>query len=143
MEFNILTVCYLIASVTFILGLKMLSNPATARRGNTIAATGMTIGIFATIFLYRDETGSRLHNYAWIFTGLIFGSVVGTLMAKKVKMTAMPEMVSLFNGMGGACAALISAAEFYHIYRTHLNSPSTPFSELLPVGYFIIIAAGA
>ena len=143
MEFHILTICYLVASVTFILGLKMLSNPASARRGNLVAAVGMTLAIFATIFLYRDETGSRLHNYAWIFTGLIIGTVVGTLMAKKVKMTAMPEMVSLFNGMGGACAALISAAEFYHIYRLNKDAESTPFADLLPLGFYITIAAGA
>jgi H+-translocating NAD(P) transhydrogenase subunit beta len=143
MELNILTVCYLIASITFILGLKMLSNPATARRGNLIAAFGMTLAIFGTIFLYKDETGSRLHNYAWIFVAIIIGTVVGTLMAKKVKMTAMPEMVSLFNGMGGACAALISAAEFYHIYKLHEGSPATPFADLAPVGYYITIAAGA
>jgi len=143
MELNILTVCYLIASVTFILGLKMLSNPASARRGNLIAAAGMTMAIFGTIFLYRDETGSRLHNYVWIFAGIIIGTVMGTLMAKKVKMTAMPEMVSLFNGMGGACAALISAAEFYHIYKANEGASSTPFSEFAPAGYFITIAAGA
>jgi NAD(P) transhydrogenase subunit beta len=143
MELNILTLCYLIASVTFILGLKMLSNPASARRGNLIAAAGMTIAIFGTIFLYRDGTNARLHNYVWIFAGIVIGTVVGTLMAKKVKMTAMPEMVSLFNGMGGACAALISAAEFYHIYKTNEGASSTPFSEFAPAGYFITIAAGA
>jgi NAD(P) transhydrogenase subunit beta len=115
MEVHILTICYLIASVTFILGLKMLSNPATARRGNGIAAVGMTIAIIGTIFLYKDDAGNRLHNYAWIFGGLIVGAVIGTLAAKKVKMTAMPEMVSLFNGMGGACAALISIVEFNHL----------------------------
>jgi NAD(P) transhydrogenase subunit beta len=115
MEFSILTLCYLIGSVTFIIGLKMLSNPATARRGNLIAAAGMTVAIFGTIFLYRDdESGERLHNYGWIFLGLAIGGIVGTLAAKKVKMTAMPEMVSLFNGMGGACAALISLIEFGH-----------------------------
>src|SRR5436190_16912738 len=143
MELNILTVCYLIASVTFILGLKMLSNPASARRGNLIAAGGMTIAIFGTIFLYRDETGSRLHNYVWIFAGIIIGTVMGTLMAKKVKMTAMPEMVSLFNGMGGACAALISAAEFYHIYEANKGIDSKIFSGIVPVGYYITIVAGA
>ncbi len=111
----ILTVCYLIASVTFILGLKMLSNPVTARKGNLVAATGMTIAISGTIFLYRDETGTNLHNLGWIFGGLFIGGVIGTLAAKKVKMTSMPEMVSLFNGMGGACAALISLVEFNHI----------------------------
>lgn len=115
MELNILTICYLIASVTFILGLKMLSNPATARKGNLIAAAGMTIAILGTIFLYKDEEGNALHNYAWIFGGIIIGGIVGVFAAKKVKMTAMPEMVSLFNGMGGACAALISISEFRNI----------------------------
>ncbi|HLY71861.1 MAG TPA: NAD(P)(+) transhydrogenase (Re/Si-specific) subunit beta, partial [Puia sp.] len=114
MGISLLTVCYLIASVTFILGLKMLSNPATARRGNLIAATGMTIAIIGTIFLYEDN-GENLHNYGWIFSGILVGGVVGTLAAKKVKMTAMPEMVSLFNGMGGACAALISISEFHNL----------------------------
>jgi H+-translocating NAD(P) transhydrogenase subunit beta len=143
MEPNILTLCYLIASVTFILGLKMLSNPATARKGNLMAAAGMTIAIIGTIFLYRDETGNKLHNYGWIFGGITIGTVIGTLAAKKVKMTAMPEMVSLFNGMGGACAALISAAEFYHIYRSHRDAGTTPFSDLVTVGYYITIVAGA
>ncbi|MEO7343517.1 MAG: NAD(P)(+) transhydrogenase (Re/Si-specific) subunit beta, partial [Methylotenera sp.] len=142
MELNLLTLCYLIASITFILGLKMLSNPATARRGNLIAAAGMTIAIIGTIFLYEDN-GQPLHNYGWIFGGIIIGSIVGTLAAKKVKMTAMPEMVSLFNGMGGACAALISAAEFYHIYKVHQASPGTAFADLVSVGYYITIVAGA
>ncbi|HEU4469808.1 MAG TPA: NAD(P)(+) transhydrogenase (Re/Si-specific) subunit beta [Flavisolibacter sp.] len=115
MEFSILTVIYLIASITFILGLKMLSHPESARKGNLIAAFGMALAIFGTIFLYEDlKTGEKLRNYGWIFAGLMVGGVIGTLIAKRVKMTAMPEMVSLFNGMGGACAALISIAEFNH-----------------------------
>ncbi|MBL7700761.1 MAG: NAD(P)(+) transhydrogenase (Re/Si-specific) subunit beta [Ferruginibacter sp.] len=113
---NILTLCYLIASVTFIIGLKMLSNPASARKGNLVAAFGMAIAILGTIFLYESE-GEKLHNYAWIFGGLLVGGIIGTLAAKKVKMTAMPEMVSMFNGMGGACAALISIVEFNHLYK--------------------------
>lgn len=117
MEFDILTICYLIGAITFILGLKMLSHPQTARRGNLVAAFGMTLAILGTIFLYRDDEGNRLHNYAWIFTGILIGGIVGTLAAKKVKMTAMPEMVSMFNGMGGACAALISIVEFNHLAR--------------------------
>ncbi len=115
MQLSILTLLYLIASVTFIIGLRMLSHPATARKGNLIAAAGMTLAIFGTIFLYRDENGNKLHNYLFIFAGLILGSLIGTLAAKKVKMTAMPEMVSLFNGMGGACAALIAMIEFNHL----------------------------
>jgi len=117
MGLNILTLCYLIASVTFILGLKMLSNPASARKGNLLAAFGMAIAILGTIFLYTSETGEHLGNYPWIFGGLLVGGIVGTLAAKKVKMTAMPEMVSMFNGMGGACAALISVVEFNHLSK--------------------------
>lgn len=113
MGISLLTVIYILGSLTFIFGLKMLSNPATARRGNLLAAGGMTLAIFGTIFLYQDD-GERLHNYGWIFGGLAIGGIVGTIAAKKVKMTAMPEMVSLFNGMGGACAALISIVEFNH-----------------------------
>jgi H+-translocating NAD(P) transhydrogenase subunit beta len=114
MELSVLTICYLIGSLAFIIGLKMLSNPATARKGNLIAAAGMVIAIAGTIFLYESE-GEKLHNYGWIFGGLLVGTIVGTVAARKVKMTAMPEMVSLFNGMGGACAALISIIEFDHI----------------------------
>ena len=120
MYFSILSVIYLIASVSFIVGLKMLSHPETARRGNLLAAGGMAIAIFGTIFLYEDPgTGERLGNYAWIFGGLVFGGIIGTAAAKKVKMTAMPEMVSMFNGMGGACAALISIEEFNHFARSN------------------------
>jgi NAD(P) transhydrogenase subunit beta len=152
MELNILTLCYLIGAVTFILGLKMLSNPASARRGNLIAATGMTIAILGTIFLYRDDEGNRLHNHVWIFGGILIGGIVGTLAAKKIKMTAMPEMVSMFNGMGGACAALISIVEFNHL----INQPPytggytiyPPLSSLggetpgYPYGKIIIILLG-
>ena len=133
MEINILTLCYIIGSVTFIIGLKMLSNPASARNGNLVAATGMTIAILGTIFLYEHD-GQRLGNYGWIFSGIAIGAVVGTLAAKKVKMTAMPEMVSMFNAMGGACAALISIVEFNHLI--HYSSPSD-----LPSGELIIILA--
>jgi NAD(P) transhydrogenase subunit beta len=139
MEINLLTVCYLIASVTFILGLKMLSNPVSARKGNLIAATGMTIAIIGTIFLY-ESNGEKLHNYIWIFGGIFIGGIVGTLAAKKIKMTEMPEMVSLFNGMGGACAALISTSEFYRIYST---TDSPLISDALSVGEYITIIAGA
>ncbi|HTI90794.1 MAG TPA: NAD(P)(+) transhydrogenase (Re/Si-specific) subunit beta [Puia sp.] len=132
MGINILTVCYLIASVTFILGLKMLSSPATARRGNLIAAGGMALAILGTMFLYENE-GMRLHNHGWIFGGLVIGGIAGTLAARKVKMTAMPEMVSLFNGMGGACAALISLSEFGNLSET------TTFASLMIILLGLII----
>ncbi len=114
MNLSILTVIYLLASISYIIGLKMLSHPETARRGNRLAGAGMALAIAGTIFLYSDDEAGRLHNYGWIFAAIAVGSIVGWLSAKKVKMTAMPEMVSLFNGMGGACAALISISEFNH-----------------------------
>lgn len=116
MASHLLTLCYLIASISFIVGLKMLSNPASARKGNWVAAAGMAIAVLGTIFLPQPDGGS-LGNYGWIFGGLAIGAIVGTVAAKKVQMTAMPEMVSLFNGMGGACAALISLVEFNHLQQ--------------------------
>src|SRR5215217_8083273 len=116
---ELLNFIYLIASVTFIVGLRMLSHPESARKGNLVAAIGMTLAIIGTIFLYRDpDTDERLHNYLWIFSGLLVGGIIGTVSAKRVKMTSMPEMVSLFNGMGGACAMLISIVEFHHFAST-------------------------
>ena len=142
MSLSILSVCYLIGSVTFILGLKMLSTPARARKGNLLAAGGMLIAILGTIFLY-EENGNKLGNYGWIFGGLIVGSIIGTVTAKKVKMTAMPEMVSLFNGTGGACAALISIVEFNHLFQANKDHNFTWFSDIIPAGHYLTIIAGA
>ncbi len=140
MYFSLLAIIYIIASATFIIGLKMLSHPDTARKGNLVAAAGMGIAIFGTIFLYEDiNTGERLGNYVWIFAGLMVGGIIGTGVAKKVKMTAMPEMVSLFNGMGGACAALISIAEFNHFGHSNFAQhiiQSFPGEEAVDVASF-------
>lgn len=140
MELNILTLSYLVASVTFILGLKMLSNPATARKGNLVAAAGMTVAIAGTIFLY-EENGQKLGNYGWIFGGILIGGIVGTLAAKKVKMTAMPEMVSMFNGMGGACAALISIVEFNHLLHATEGDLSAHVPTLVIILLGLIIGS--
>lgn len=109
MQLDIITLVYLIASVLFIIGLKMLSSPDKARKGNILAAVGMTMAIVATMTL------PQVNNIGWILAGIAVGGVIGTVAAKKVKMTAMPQMVSLFNGMGGACAALIGVIEFSHL----------------------------
>jgi H+-translocating NAD(P) transhydrogenase subunit beta len=116
----LLEIAYLIASVLFVVGLKMLGNPKTARQGNLLAAGGMTLAIFATIFMHRNEQGEPIGNYGWIFLAIAVGTVIGTMSAKRVQMTAMPQMVSLFNGMGGACAALISLVEYGH-QTTHTD----------------------
>ncbi|HXB13252.1 MAG TPA: NAD(P)(+) transhydrogenase (Re/Si-specific) subunit beta [Bacteroidia bacterium] len=106
----LLDLIYLVGSVTFILGLKMLGKPETARNGNLIAAAGMTVAILGTIFLREKPIPTIV--YGLIFGAIAIGGVVGWVVAKRVKMTAMPQLVSLFNGMGGACAALISVIEF-------------------------------
>lgn len=128
-----LLIAYLIGSITFIIGLKRLSHPETARAGNLLAAFGMVLAIFATIFLYKNDSGQTLGNYEWIFGGLLIGTIAGTLMAKRVQMTAMPEMVSLFNGMGGACAMLISIVEFDHLFSG---------GQVAGIGILLIILLG-
>ncbi|MGB3228515.1 MAG: NAD(P)(+) transhydrogenase (Re/Si-specific) subunit beta [Saprospiraceae bacterium] len=133
----ILEVLYLIAAVTFMLGLKMLSKPDSARSGNLIAAVGMTIAIFATIFIYQDQNGNHLKNLLFIFSALLVGTIIGFIMARKVQMTAMPQMVSFFNGMGGACAAIISIIEFGHLSHMMDAGDSSLFSQKI-----VIILAG-
>ncbi|MGE5424004.1 MAG: NAD(P)(+) transhydrogenase (Re/Si-specific) subunit beta [Syntrophothermus sp.] len=131
---SILEVSYVLASVLFILGLKRLSHPETARNGNLWAAAGMTMAILTTI-LFHKKNGENIGNIPLIIVALVIGSVAGWMAARKVKMTAMPQMVSLFNGMGGACAALISMMEFPHM-QTRLaimNNPNMFNGEALAI----------
>ena len=97
---------YVLASVLFILGIKKLSHPKTAREGNFIAALGMLIAILATLL------SSGKIDLNLILIGMIIGSIVGALFATKVEMTQMPQMVAIFNGFGGGASALVAAAEF-------------------------------
>jgi H+-translocating NAD(P) transhydrogenase subunit beta len=115
---HLLSICYLLGSISFIFGLKMMSNAKTARRGNTIGAIGMTIAIFGTIFLHENTVPTLI--YVLIFSAILIGTIIGWMTAKKVAMTKMPELVSMFNGMGGACAALISLIEYHHFNETVL-----------------------
>ena len=101
-------IAYLIASLLFIAGLRMLSSPVTARRGNRVAAAGMVIALVATLL------HPNLTNYWLIAAGMIVGGAIGIGSARRVKMTAMPQMVAIFNGMGGGAAALVSTLEFLH-----------------------------
>ncbi len=111
---SVLEITYVVASVLFILGLKMLSHPLTARRGNIMAAFGMGLAIITTI-LFHKKDGEPIGNIPWILAAIVIGTLIGWMIAKKVKMTAMPQLVSFFNGMGGAAAALISMMEFPHV----------------------------
>jgi NAD(P) transhydrogenase subunit beta len=116
-----LEISYLIASVAFIVGLKMQSSPDTAKKGNLVAAYGMGIGTIATVIFAGLNQGAGFINYAVVFSGLLVGSLLGIYLAKTVKMTGMPEMVSLLNGFGGATSLLLSISEFYHLASTHNN----------------------
>lgn len=113
---SVLEIIYLFASTLFIMGLKMLSKPETAKRGNIWAATGMLIAIIGTLLLHRQD-GHKIGNFGYIFTAIALGTLLGWIVARRVKMTKMPELVSFFNGMGGAAAALISLMEFPHISK--------------------------
>lgn len=124
MSLSLLSLAYLIGSVTFIIGLKMLSHPESARKGNLVAAAGMGMAILGTVFLYRQPNGEGLHNFGWIILGLLIGGSIGVVSARKVKMTAMPQMVSMFNGMGGLCAALIAIIEFQHLAHFDVEAVS-------------------
>lgn len=132
---TILELSYLIASVLFILGLKMLSHPLTARRGNTMAAVGMGLAIITTI-LFHQKDGKPIGNVVYILVAIAIGTLIGWGIAKKVKMTAMPQLVSFFNGMGGAAAALISIIEFQHI------SPELMAKSGMANGYVLAILLG-
>jgi proton-translocating NAD(P)+ transhydrogenase subunit beta len=99
---------YLVTIVTFILALRFLSNPTTARRGNQIGAIGMLVAIVVTF------AQKGINSYWEIAVGMVVGGLFGAVAARKVRMTAMPQMVALFNGVGGGAAALISLAEFHN-----------------------------
>ena len=104
---TLIPVAYLIAAVTFILGLKGLSSPTTAVLGNRIAATGMLVAVIATFFAADVQGGIPV-----ILAGIAVGGIAGFVGARVVKMTAMPQMVALFNGAGGGAAALVAILEF-------------------------------
>ena len=97
---------YLLSAVLFILGLKRLSSPETARTGNAIAALGMLLAVSATLM------DRAIIDFSWILVGILAGSAVGLVMARTVKMTAMPQMVAVFNGFGGAASGLVAASEY-------------------------------
>ncbi len=104
-------IAYLLAAVTFIISLRRLSNPKTARSGNQVAAVGMTIAVLAT---YASIIINGLDwHLILILVGSVIGGGVGWYLARTVEMTAMPQMVALFNGMGGGAAALTSMSEFF------------------------------
>ncbi len=128
MSYNLTNLLYLVTIVTFILALRFLSSPAHARRGNQIGAIGMLVAIAVTF------AKKGLTDYWAIAVAMVIGGGFGAVAARKVKMTAMPQMVALFNGVGGGAAALVSLAELHRI----LPEPGAPKVD---IGLAIVLSA--
>ncbi len=106
---TLIEISYLISSIFFIFGIKMLSSPKTARKGNFISAVGMLIAIIVTLL------NKHILTFEWIIVGVITGSLIGAIMAYKTPMTGMPQMVGVLNGFGGGASTLVALSEFYKL----------------------------
>ncbi len=124
-------IIYLVATAFFIRGIKLLGSPATARKGNQLAAIGMMIGVVVTLFDHQ------VVSFEFIIAGIVVGSLIGAVAAKKVAMTAMPEMVAIFNGFGGAASALVAWGE---LARTS-DLSTLDNAGLITIGLSIFIGA--
>ena len=103
-----INIAYVVSAVCFIFGIKMLSHPKTARRGNAIATLGMFVAIAATLY------AGKVLDFKMIGIGMLIGAIIGGFAAQKVEMTQMPQLVAIFNGFGGGASALVASAEFYN-----------------------------
>ncbi len=126
MEFT--NIAYVVGAVCFILGIKMLSHPRTARKGNGIASLGMLIAIVATL------TAGEVLDFKMIGIAILIGSIIGGIIAKKIEMTQMPQMVAIFNGLGGGASALVASAEFFSQYN---QEPTTFLLVTIILSVFI------
>lgn len=127
---DIIQLFYLLATGVFIVGIKRLGSPATARSGNQLAALGMLIGVIVTLF---DQ---QIVSFNFIIAGVVVGSLIGAVAAKKVEMTAMPEMVAIFNGFGGGASALVAWGELSRTNPLLLEN-----QDLVTVGLSILIGS--
>ena len=139
----LVNVAYIAASILFIVGLKMLGSPDTARRGNLLSSTGMLLAVLVTL---ADQS---IIDFTWIIVGLISGGIIGYFAATKVQMTSMPEMVAIFNGFGGIASLLVGSAEFvresdylFPIYLTVLIGGLTFTGSLIAYGKLSEIIGG-
>lgn len=109
---TLINLAYIVASVLFILGIKLLGHPDSARKGNQLSSMGMLVAVLVTLL---DQ---NILSYQWIIVGLVIGSAIGLIAAKRVQMTGMPELVAIFNGFGGLASLLVGWAEFQRLYAT-------------------------
>ena len=107
-----INLAYLLGAVGFVWGLRLLSSPDTARRGNIYAGVGMGLAIIAALVAPLE---GATNNYGWIIGGIAVGAVAGCISARRIQMTAMPQMVSIFNGLGGACAVVLAMVELVNM----------------------------
>jgi len=121
---------YLLSAVFFIFGLKRLGSPATARSGNQLGSIGMLIAVVATL------VNQEVVEYQGIIAGIVLGGLVGILLAKRIQMTAMPQLVAIFNGLGGGASALVAIAEYNRI-RNLPGSIDPDVSITIMLGTFI------
>lgn len=128
---DVIQLFYLLATGVFIIGIKRLGSPATARSGNQLAALGMLIGVIVTLF---DQ---QIVSFDFIIIGVVVGSLLGVIAAKKVEMTAMPEMVAIFNGFGGGASALVAWGELSRTTDATLMATQ----DLVTVGLSILIGS--
>jgi len=130
---DFINVLYIVAFTLFVVGMRRLTKPSTARQGNMIAAVGMAFAVLGA--LLDPDTG----DYGLIALGIAIGTIVGVPAARQVKMTAMPQMVALFNGVGGGAVALISWAEYRHYIGDLGGNP--PLETLIPILFAAIIGS--
>src|SRR5574338_1214829 len=126
-------IVWLVSAVTFIFALKFLASPQTARRGNLLGAAGMALIVAWTFF----TVDGMLDNWWIIVVAGLIGSVAGVLGARRVPMTAMPQMVAIFNGAGGGAAAVVALAEFLR------DAGDRTGGDLLPLPFMVATLAGA
>ena len=109
LHMNVTNVAYIVAAILFIMGLKRLGSPATARNGNRLSSLAMLIAVLATV------AGNNIMSWEWIIGGAIVGAAIGAFSARKIAMTEMPQLVAIFNGFGGAASAVIAAGELIRL----------------------------
>ena len=125
---DVVNLLYIVGFSLFVVGLRMVRGPRTAVRGNQVAAVGMGIALLGTLL---DE---RIGDWALIVIGIAIGTAIGIPAARNVKMTAMPQMVALFNGVGGGAVALISLVEFREV-------DDIPLESLIPIVFAAVIGS--
>jgi NAD(P) transhydrogenase subunit beta len=133
----VIGVTYLLAAVLFVTGLHQMRAPASARRGNLISAAGMTIAVVATVVLALVDHGGHLWGWVALVVGAALGGSYGVDRARTVKMTDIPQLVSVFNAVGGGAAATIALAEFIR----HSSASSLPLNSSIPVVLDVLIGA--